>query len=442
MSSSVPRYSNASGLSVANNSAASPAGGNRATVKRHNSFTLATTARQDFSQRQPSHSDYHDDEDVDDVDEDGCNDLIPPRPPEAVQTMNNELPKHHHHQQQRITSYEMIPQIIKPSSSMPNGLPNSNYGLKDNLNGSDEGLLTDVGESQYRGSQTNILMPQRPYRSHSRSTSKSYNVSNSNLTTSTTLASSTLSNLSTNSTNQNRSAIGAGGGYGLNSYGSNSNNGGGGGQPALRYTNRTQNLEPRTTPYYYHELMQKSAVFDSDLNLLNPTEATGNDGSTANGNEQNLASLNGSLDNVLKATRKNLDDLILSNSLFYSNSHSSNDLLNNNANGNSSSANTLVDDEHQQQQQHHSLGYIPYNANANHSNPIPAARSVLSSNSIPPLTSSSTSSIHATKRSSHHSLHASNSNIFNSNKSNSNNNNSNNNNNSHHPNYPNEKYVA
>lgn len=460
----MPRYNNYANAATVNttittaaSSATSPAAPNNAskTKRRHNSFTLAgqqhDQSRQhhhdlnldrnhDHDSNQPDMTMYQDDDDNND-----CNDLIPPRPPDVQTVHSNELPK-------RLTSYEMIP-LIKPSSSMPNGLPTTRYSSvrdsnindQENVLNSDEGLLlNDGGESQYHGSQPNIMIT-HPYRSHSRSTSKSYNVSNSNLTATTTLASSTLSNISSNSGAMGSGGGGGarrtpGGGYGLNSYGSNSNGNGSGSGPLGSRYNRTQIIEPRTTPYYYHELMQKSQVFDSNLNLLNDNQMetttkqtpsrhakeTGMTATTPTASRrqsmgQYVSSLNGSLDNVLEATRRNLDDLILGNSLLYS-AHSSNDLLNNNMNGgNSSSAATLVDDE-----QHHSLGYLGSNSITPPQNPIPAARNASLSNS------SSTAYL---KRNSLHSLHSSNSNILQ-------NSNGNNSNNHHHMNHSNEKYVA
>lgn len=463
MSSSVPRYSNTTALTTAS-SATSPAAAANKALKRHNSFTLTSTAT---NHGQHHHHDYRDqDNDDDDDDNDECNDLIPPRPPDVLQEgmHSNELPK-------RLTSYELMPPAIKPSSSMPNDLPNTKYLHKTNSSaGAGEHTSDDGGDSQYHGSQSNILMPRPPYRSHSRSTSKSYNVSNSNLTTTTTLASSTLSNLSTNSGIMSRSTGrnmissgggGGGGGYGLNSYGSNSNNGGGPLGSRYAHARTQQNIEPRTTPYYYHELMQKSAVFDSDLNLLNEVNQADNANiNSANGDEigssspsaghnvgsqqqplyhqHHLSSLNGSLDNVLEATRKDLNDLILGNSLLYNQSHSSNDLLNNNTNGNSSSAGTLVDHDHDDdhdddEQQHHSLGYSINTSTNSHQNPIPAVRNISNSNS---------SSAYLKRSSQHHSLHASNSNILNRNNNNSNNNHHHHSSSYHHLNHPNEKYVA
>lgn len=468
MSSSVPRYSNTTTALTTASSATSPAAANNA-LKRHNSFTLTSTAT---NHGQHHHHDYRDQDNDDNDDDDGeCNDLIPPRPPDVQEGMHsNELPK-------RLTSYELMPPVIKPSSSMPNDLPNTKYLHKANSSaGAGEHTSDDGGDSQYHGSQSNILMPRPPYRSHSRSTSKSYNVSNSNLTTTTTLASSTLSNLSTNSGIMSRSTGrnmissggggGGGGGYVLNSYSSNSNNGGGPLGSRYAHARTQQNIEPRTTPYYYHELMQKSAVFDSDLNLLTEINQADNGNiNSANGDEigsssppaaaghnvgsqqqqqpplyhqHHLSSLNGSLDNVLEATRKDLNDLILGNSLLYNQSHSSNDLLNNNANGNSSSAGTLVDHDHDHddddEQQHHSLGYSINTSTNSHQNPIPAVRNISNSNS--------SSSAYLKRSSQHHSLHASNSNILNSNNSNSNNHHHHHSSSYHHLNHPNEKYVA
>lgn len=404
MSSSVPRYSTA----IYNNNLHHNA------LKRRNSFTLMN----------------NDDNEIDD-----CNDLIPPRPPELLVNNSNELPK-------RLTSYEMIP-IIKPASSMPNGLPNTQPLLND-IATSDDGLLTDGTESHYRGSQPNIMMT--TYRSNSRGTNKTDNISN--LTTSTTLASSTLSNLTSKSASTStggggggNSSMGSRAGLGLNSYG---NNNGSGPLGSSRYSSRATSIEPRTTAYYYHELAQKSAVFDSNLNLLNDNKNDNTLPATiadtinikqqqhhhqqplprqqllSNSGGHKLSSFNGSLDNVLETTRKNLDDLILGNSLLY-NSHSSNDLLN----GNSSSAGTLVDENL-------NLSYS-HNLNQNHSintnhNPIPAARNnILSSNSG--YLKRSSQNLHHT---------SSNSNII----LNSNNGNNNNNHNNHSQSHHNEKYVA
>lgn len=401
MSSSVPRYTTANYNKNLHNYA----------LKRRNSFTL-----------------NNDNNDVDD-----CNDLIPPRPPEVL-VNSNELPK-------RLTSYEMVP-IIKPASSMPNGLPNT-HPLSNDMATSDDCLLTDGTDSHYRGSQPNIMM--NSGRNNSRVTNKSDNISN--LTASTTLASSTLSNLTTKSSatgsagGASRNSSTSGGGVGLNNYG---NSNGSGPLSSSRYGSRATSIEPRTTAYYYHELAQKSAVFDSNLNLLNDNkndttitasnnhnnmrqqqqqqqhrqhQIQGRQQSLSNSGAHKLSSFNGSLDNVLETTRKNLDDLILSNSLLYS-SHSSNDLLNCNNNGNSSSAGTLVDENL-------NLSYS-HNLNQTHSNnPVPAARNILSSNSG------------YLKRSSQNLHHASsNSNLYNSN------NGGNNTNNNHSQSHHNEKYIA
>lgn len=450
MSSSVPRYS-AAQYNNNNNFHANA-------LKRRNSFSLT-------NERDNEHD--HRDIDIEDDDE-CCNDLIPPRPPELLvnNRSSNEMPK-------RLTSYEMIP-IIKPASSMPNGLPQTQPLSNDMASRDDEGLLSDGTESHYRGSQPNMMMTS--FRSNSRATNRTDNISN--LTASTTLASSTLSNLTAKSSHTGVSGGGAmgglggtsnstatGGGLGLSSYG---NNNGSGPLSTSRYGSRATSIEPRTTAYYYHELAQKSAVFDSNLNLLNdnkndntiPTTIaetvnttrqqqqqqhplprqqllSNSNNAVANSGSHKLSSFNGSLDNVLETTRKNLDDLILSNSLLY-NAHSSNDLLNCNNNGNSSSAGTLVDDD-----DNHN-NFIHSNSN----NPIPAARkNILSSNTINYL-----------KRSSQNLLHhsSSNSNILNSNNnSNQNINNHNNNGNIHNNNsqnhgqiqnqnnhHQNEKYVA
>ncbi|XP_065361995.1 uncharacterized protein pyd isoform X11 [Calliphora vicina] len=410
MSSSVPRYAAAS---YNHNHHINNLHHNA--LMRRNSFTLMN----------------NDDDDDADNDVDDCNDLIPPRPPELLVNNSNEMPK-------RLTSYEMIP-IIKPASSMPNGLPNT-QPLSQDMATSDEGLLSDGTESHYRGSQPNIMMTS--FRSNSRGTNKTDNISN--LTASTTLASSTLSNLTSKSGatgggGGGNSVSGSAGGLGLSSYGNNS---GSGPLGSSRYSSRAPSIEPRTTAYYYHELAQKSAVFDSNLNLLNDNK---NDNTlpttiadtvnvrqqqqqqqqrqhqplprqqlSSNSGGHKLSSFNGSLDNVLETTRKNLDDLILGNSLLY-NAHSSNDLLNCNTNGNSSSAGTLVDENLNLSYSHHT-----------NQNPIPAARNVLSSNSSGYL-----------KRSSHNLSHhtSSNSNMLNSN-------NGNNNHINHSQSHHNEKYVA
>ena len=421
MSSSVPRY-------VANNN------NNHinTALRRHNSFSLTNNI---------------------DNEDDECNDLIPPRPPEMVQSMvaqaSNEMPK-------RLTSYEMIP-IIKPASSMPNGLPDTQASVANDMAGTngDDGLLTEGLGTHYHGSQPNIMMTS--FRSNSRSTNKTDNISN--LTASTTLNSSTLSNLTTKSggISSSGASVTGRGGMALNSYG---NGHGSGPLGSSRYSSRATSIEPRTTAYYYHELAQKSNVFDSNLNLLNdnktdntiPTtiaetlntrqeqHVKGRQQLLGNSDGHKLSSFNGSLDNVLETTRKNLDDLILGNSLLYKNAHSSNDLLNCNNNGNSSSAGTLVDENlnlnfSQSQSHHHHLHNHNQNQisnnTSNNNNPIPAARNVLSSNSG------------YMKRSSqnlHHS--SSNTNIRNSSSNNGNNNNHSNNNSNPLSHHHNEKYIA
>ncbi|XP_017073459.2 tight junction protein ZO-3 isoform X12 [Drosophila eugracilis] len=148
----------------------------------------------------------------------------PPRPPPVGYAHSQSLAEKPRDRR----SYTMVP-IIKPASSMPNGLappvdPAPIMPLDDGI------LAMDGGSSQYHSSQPNLM---------------SQSFLNSN-----------LNGGSTNAVNQ-----------------SNHSNMARGLQPGPaavgRYGLRTNaQVEHRTTPYYYHELLLQKNLFDSSLNLL------------------------------------------------------------------------------------------------------------------------------------------------------------------------------
>ncbi|KMZ04802.1 tight junction protein ZO-1 isoform X11 [Drosophila simulans] len=148
----------------------------------------------------------------------------PPRPPPVGYAHSQSLAEKPRDRR----SYTMVP-IIKPASSMPSGLappvePAPMMPLDDSV------LAMDGSNSQYHSSQPNLM-------------SQSYLNSN-------------LNGGSTNAVNQ-----------------SNHSNTMRGFQPGpsavSRYGLRTNaQVERRTTPYYYHELLLQKNLFDSSLNLL------------------------------------------------------------------------------------------------------------------------------------------------------------------------------
>ncbi|XP_017031383.1 tight junction protein ZO-3 isoform X12 [Drosophila kikkawai] len=160
----------------------------------------------------------------------------PPRPPPVGYAHSQSLAE----KPRNRSSYTMVP-IIKPASSMPNGLaPPADPTPLDN------GILDDniLSMEGYHSSQPNLM-------------SQSYASSQTPLH-----SSSNLNGGSTSAVNQMNHSTSASRGFQP------------GPTPVSRYGLRPNApVERRTTPYYYHELLLQKNLFDSSLNLLPADQA-------------------------------------------------------------------------------------------------------------------------------------------------------------------------
>lgn len=149
----------------------------------------------------------------------------PPRPPPVGYAHSQSLAEKPRDRR----SYTMVP-IIKPASSMPSGLAPTVEPAAPMMPLDDSVLAMDGSNSQYHSSQPNLM-------------SQSY--LNSNLNGGSTSA--------VDQTNHSNAMRGFQPGPSVVSrYGLRSN----------------AQVERRTTPYYYHELLLQKNLFDSSLNLL------------------------------------------------------------------------------------------------------------------------------------------------------------------------------
>ncbi|XP_023173759.2 tight junction protein ZO-1 isoform X12 [Drosophila hydei] len=233
-----------------------------------------------------------------------CTLTPPPRPPpigyDPGQYMHGSLGCAEREPRSR-QSYPMVP-ILKPASSMPG----SNGHLLDG-GGIDGASVDEDANSQYHSSQPNLL---------SSSSNNSYHCHlNGNA-------------LRTAALHSERSCQRASAG-------------------AACLGRRAVSIERRTTPYYYHELLQKN-VFDSSLNLLQEKEKNSNlkldaaSSSTKTLPGSSLAAVGGKQATMPVARpQQRLASSSAKLAAAYGGFASTSDLL---SNGNSSSAGTLVDD--------------------------------------------------------------------------------------------------
>ncbi|XP_032596252.1 tight junction protein ZO-1 isoform X13 [Drosophila grimshawi] len=197
-------------------------------------------------------------------------------------------------------SFNMVP-ILKPASSMPG----SNNHLLDGGCGIDSVACDEDATSQYHSSQPNLLS----------NNSNSYLYLHSNVPP------------SANGLHAER-------GYRT---------------PAATSGRRAVSIERRTTPYYYHELLQKN-VFDSSLNLLQDKEKNSNvklvEAAGATKQLPSAAAAGGKQVTTTPIVKPQQRLLGAKLSTAYGSYASTSDLLSNgsNNNNNSSSAGTLIDD--------------------------------------------------------------------------------------------------
>ncbi|XP_030571910.1 tight junction protein ZO-1 isoform X11 [Drosophila novamexicana] len=233
-----------------------------------------------------------------------CTLTPPPRPPpvsyERGPYIHASLASADNQKQQQLQprsrqSFTMVP-VLKPASSMPG----SKGHLLDGGGGIESASVNEDASSQYHSSQPNLL-----------SSSSSYLYLNSAL-------------------------HGERSGHRVPTA-------------AACLGRRAVSIERRTTPYYYHELLQKN-VFDSSLNLLQDREKNSNSKLEAAGSATKAptgagsAAVGGKQATPVAKPQQRLPGGSVSSAKLaaaYSSYASSSDLL---CNGNSSSAGTLVDD--------------------------------------------------------------------------------------------------
>uniref|UniRef100_W8B9N9 Tight junction protein ZO-2 n=1 Tax=Ceratitis capitata TaxID=7213 RepID=W8B9N9_CERCA len=193
----------------------------RCSISRRNSFSLLTNQRS----------------------------LTPPRPPPLSHEINyesitntpaGELNEH-------TCFYKVVP-ILKPSSSMPGGLA-TKHSVMQLSSGNTSNMAVGRVTSQYHSSQPNLLSAKDNKNQENAVRHDSLSIKN---------ITSAINGLTMN-----------------NSIDDNINNAKSDG---AIYAGSTRNIgrtphtvEPRTTAYYYNELIKKPAIFDSKLNLLNDT---------------------------------------------------------------------------------------------------------------------------------------------------------------------------
>ncbi|XP_049304732.1 tight junction protein ZO-1 isoform X11 [Bactrocera dorsalis] len=179
--------------------------------------------------------------------------LTPPRPLPLRNEINyNSIPNTPVGKiKQQHCFYKVVP-IIKPSSSMPGGLATKFSGM--HFSNDINNVSLDKVTSQYHTSQPNLLSPSDELNQESTRSHDSMAIEN---------ITSAINGLSM-----------------INSCDGNLNNARSSGSicnASSRNIGRTPHtIEPRTTAYYYNELLHKPAIFDSKLNLLSDTKKEGN----------------------------------------------------------------------------------------------------------------------------------------------------------------------
>lgn len=179
--------------------------------------------------------------------------LTPPRPPPLRNEINySSIPNTPAGKlKQQYCFYKVVP-IMKPSSSMPGGLATKYSGM--HLSNDANNVSLDKVTSQYHCSQPNLLSPSGELNQESTRSHDSKSIEN---------ITSAINGLSM-----------------INSCDDNVNNARSSGSIHIASSRNIRRMphtvEPRTTAYYYNELIHKPAIFNSKLNLLNDAMKEGN----------------------------------------------------------------------------------------------------------------------------------------------------------------------